>query len=37
LLNFVAHTGIDELIVASAIFDQRAKFRSFELIKGLSF
>jgi len=37
LRDFVAHTGIDELIVASAIFDQRAKFRSFELIKGLSF
>jgi len=37
LRDFVARTGIDELIVASAIFDQRAKFRSFELLKGLSF
>jgi luciferase family oxidoreductase group 1 len=37
LRDFVARTGIDELLVASAIFDQRAKFRSFELLKGLSF
>lgn len=37
LRAFVARTGIDELIVASAIYDQTAKFRSFELLKGLSF
>lgn len=37
LRAFVARTGIDELIVASAIYDQQAKFRSFELLKGLSF
>ena len=37
LRDFVARTGIDELMVASAIYDQRAKFRSFELLKGLSF
>ena len=37
LRDFVARTGIDELLVASAIYDQRAKLRSFELLKGLSF
>lgn len=37
LRAFVARTGIDELIVASAIYDQEAKFRSFELLRGLSF
>ena len=37
LRDFVSRTGIDELIVASAIFDQGARFRSFELLKGLSF
>ena len=37
LRAFVARTGIDELIVASAIYDQRAKFRSFELLRQLSF
>ena len=37
LRDFVARTGIDELIVASAIYDQQAKLRSFELLKGLSF
>ena len=37
LRSFVQRTGIDELIVASAIYDQAAKFRSFELLKGLSF
>ena len=36
LRDFVARTGIDELIVASAIYDQAAKFRSFELLSGLS-
>ncbi len=35
LRAFVARTGIDELIVASAIYDQQAKFRSFELLRGL--
>ena len=37
LRAFVARTGIDELIVASAIYDQKAKFRSFELLSSLSF
>ena len=37
LRSFVQRTGIDELIVASAIYDQAAKFRCFELLKGLSF
>jgi luciferase family oxidoreductase group 1 len=37
LRAFVARTGIDELIVASAIYDQQAKLRSFELLKGLRF
>ena len=37
LRQFVARTGIDELIVASAIYDQASKFRSFELLKSLSF
>jgi len=37
LRAFVARTGIDELIVASAIYDQQAKLRSFELLKGLIF
>ncbi|MCX7351625.1 MAG: LLM class flavin-dependent oxidoreductase [Alphaproteobacteria bacterium] len=37
LRAFVARTGIDELIVASAIYDQHAKFRSFELLRSLSF
>lgn len=36
LRAFVARTGIDELLVASAIYDQRARFRSFELLRGLS-
>ena len=36
LRAFVARTGIDELIVASAIYDQAARFRSFELLRGLS-
>jgi len=35
LRAFMARTGIDELIVASAIYDQQAKFRSFELLRGL--
>jgi alkanesulfonate monooxygenase SsuD/methylene tetrahydromethanopterin reductase-like flavin-dependent oxidoreductase (luciferase family) len=35
LRAFVARTGIDELIVVSAIYDQAAKFRSFELLQGL--
>jgi luciferase family oxidoreductase group 1 len=37
LRDFVARTGIDELLVASAIYDQRARLRSFELLKELSF
>ena len=35
LRAFVARVGVDELIVASAIHDQQARFRSFELLKGL--
>ncbi len=37
LRDFVERTGIDELLVASAIYDQRARLRSFELLKELSF
>ena len=37
LRDFVARTGIDELLVASAIYDQRARLRSFELLKELRF
>ena len=37
LRDFVARTGIDELMVASAIYDQSAKLRSFELLQELSF
>jgi luciferase family oxidoreductase group 1 len=36
LRAFIARTGIDELLVASAIYDQRAKLRSFELLSGLA-
>ncbi len=35
--KFVARTGLDELMVASAIYDQEARFRSFKLLKGLTF
>lgn len=37
LREFVARTGIDELIAACAIYDQRARFRCLELLRGLSF
>ena len=33
--SFVARTGVDGLIVASAVYDQQAKFRSYELLRGL--
>ena len=36
LKAFVARTGVDELIVASAIYDPQAKLRSYELLKGLA-
>ena len=36
LKAFVARTGVDELIVASAIYDPEAKLRSYELLKRLA-
>ncbi|WP_421693580.1 LLM class flavin-dependent oxidoreductase [Aestuariivirga sp.] len=36
LKDFLARTGLDELIVASAIYDQQAKLKSFELLKNLA-
>ncbi len=36
LRSFVARTGANELMVACAVHDQRAKLRSFELLKGLN-
>jgi alkanesulfonate monooxygenase SsuD/methylene tetrahydromethanopterin reductase-like flavin-dependent oxidoreductase (luciferase family) len=30
--DFVAHTGVDELMVVSAIFDHAARVRSYELL-----
>ena len=33
---FVARTGVDELIVASAIFDPAARIRSYEMLKSLA-
>jgi hypothetical protein len=35
LQDFVARTGIDELMVACAIYDHDARARSYELLKGL--
>ena len=32
--KFVAKTGIDEMMVTAAIFDQRARLRSFEIAAG---
>ncbi|MDP9097351.1 MAG: LLM class flavin-dependent oxidoreductase, partial [Pseudomonadota bacterium] len=32
LERFVAETGADELLIASAIFDQAARIRSYELL-----
>ncbi len=32
---FVRRIGIDELIVACAVYDQAARLRSYELLKGL--
>ena len=34
LEGFVAQTGADELIVASAIYDNAARLRSYELLAG---
>jgi alkanesulfonate monooxygenase SsuD/methylene tetrahydromethanopterin reductase-like flavin-dependent oxidoreductase (luciferase family) len=36
LKAFVERTGVDELIVASAIFDPEARARSYEMLKGLA-
>ena len=36
LQRFLARTGVDELIVASAIYDHAARLRSYELLAGLS-
>jgi alkanesulfonate monooxygenase SsuD/methylene tetrahydromethanopterin reductase-like flavin-dependent oxidoreductase (luciferase family) len=33
LRKFVEETGVDELIVASAIYDHDARLRSYELLK----
>jgi luciferase family oxidoreductase group 1 len=36
LQGFIARTGVDELMVACAIYDQQEKLRSYELLKGLN-
>jgi alkanesulfonate monooxygenase SsuD/methylene tetrahydromethanopterin reductase-like flavin-dependent oxidoreductase (luciferase family) len=33
---FLRRTGVDELMVAAAIYDHPARLRSFELIAGLA-
>ena len=35
LLEFVERTGVDELMVASAIYDHQARLRSYELLAEL--
>lgn len=35
LLEFVERTGVNELMVATAIYDHKAKLRSYELLAGL--
>ena len=35
LLDFVARTGADELIVAAAVHDHRARLRSYEILAGI--
>ena len=35
LLSFIAQTSVNELMVASHIYDQRARLRSYELLAGL--
>ena len=35
LQNFIEQTGVDELIVASAIYDHAARLRSYELLADL--
>jgi hypothetical protein len=32
LRKFIAETGVDEVIVASAIYDQSARLRSYEML-----
>jgi luciferase family oxidoreductase group 1 len=36
LRNFVARTGVDELMVSSAIFDHGARLKSYELLAGVA-
>ena len=36
LKDFVARTGVDELIVACAVYDAEARLRSYELLKSLA-
>jgi luciferase family oxidoreductase group 1 len=36
LRDFIARTGVDELIVSSAVYDQQARRRSYALLKGLT-
>jgi alkanesulfonate monooxygenase SsuD/methylene tetrahydromethanopterin reductase-like flavin-dependent oxidoreductase (luciferase family) len=35
LLEFVERTGVDELMVATAVYDHQARLRSYELLAGL--
>ena len=35
LLEFVEQTGVDELMVATAVYDHAARLRSYELLAGL--
>ena len=35
LKEFIARTGVDELMVASAIYDHAARLRSYELLADL--
>jgi luciferase family oxidoreductase group 1 len=35
LLDFIARTGVDEIIVASAIYDHAARLHSYEIVAGM--
>jgi luciferase family oxidoreductase group 1 len=35
LLDFMAETGVDELMVATAVYDHKARIRSYELLAGV--
>jgi luciferase family oxidoreductase group 1 len=35
LQNFMAKTGVDELMVATAVYDHRARLKSYELLAGI--